>query len=95
MQLEDKFSDMGAVHDWSQFDQSDDKQEFRAAASKKLITSFGDIEAKRPEWAERGWTMQELVMSKTTFFVNEEWKPLSRPVESLGVFYHLVPYIEL
>ena len=34
-------------------------------------------------------------MSKTTFYVGSNWNPLSRPAESLGHFYYLIPFISL
>ncbi|SPJ71709.1 uncharacterized protein FTOL_01437 [Fusarium torulosum] len=80
-----------AVHDWEQF-----KGEAEVAEdSKTSIPSFKAIDGTNPEWANRAWTLQELVMSKMAYFTNSEWKSLSRPVESLGYVYPLVPLVEL
>jgi hypothetical protein len=46
------------------------------------------------EWATRGWTLQELVLSKVTYYVNSHWKNLVRPIEHIGPFYHLRPFIQ-
>ncbi|KAJ6078639.1 hypothetical protein N7467_008392 [Penicillium canescens] len=46
------------------------------------------------EWATRGWTLQELVLSKVTYYVNSHWKNLVRPIEHIGRFYHLRPFIQ-
>lgn len=46
------------------------------------------------EWATRGWTLQELVLSKVTYYVNSHWQNLVRPVEVIGPFYFLRPYIQ-
>ncbi|KAI1388954.1 uncharacterized protein F4822DRAFT_263314 [Hypoxylon trugodes] len=59
------------------------------------ITSYADIIAHKPEWSTRAWTLQELVMSKATFYVNSSWKLLSRPVEYLGPWYFLCPFVSL
>ena len=59
------------------------------------IASFSGIEDAQPEWSTRAWTLQELVMSKMTFYVNSSWQFLSRPVESLGAWYYLCPYVAL
>ncbi|KAH8812278.1 hypothetical protein F5884DRAFT_877793 [Xylogone sp. PMI_703] len=59
------------------------------------ISSFAGIEGKRPQWSERAWTLQELVLSKMTFYANSTWENLSRPVENLGSYYHLCPFLEL
>ncbi|PKY00022.1 hypothetical protein P168DRAFT_222699, partial [Aspergillus campestris IBT 28561] len=45
------------------------------------------------EWATRGWTLQELVLSKMTYFVNSHWQHLERPIEVIGPFYFLCPFI--
>jgi hypothetical protein len=80
-----------AVHDWKQF-----KGEPEIAQDSKTgIPSFKAIDGTNPEWANRAWTLQELVMSKMAYFTNSEWKSLSRPVESLGYVYPLVPLVEL
>ncbi|KAL0257941.1 hypothetical protein SLS55_007109 [Diplodia seriata] len=59
------------------------------------IDSYDDILDKEPKWSTRGWTLQELVLSKTTFYVNSAWKRLQRPQENLGPYYFLCPFIEL
>ncbi|KAK1243353.1 hypothetical protein MKX07_003981 [Trichoderma sp. CBMAI-0711] len=60
------------------------------------IQNYRDIgNGSEVEWSTRGWTLQELVMSRMTYFVNADWKLLPRPVESLGRLYHLMPYIDL
>ncbi|ETR99711.1 hypothetical protein M419DRAFT_85181 [Trichoderma reesei RUT C-30] len=60
------------------------------------IQNYRDIgNGSEVEWSTRGWTLQELVMSRMTYFVNADWKLLPRPVESLGRLYHLIPYIDL
>ncbi|OJD32814.1 uncharacterized protein BKCO1_36000105 [Diplodia corticola] len=48
-----------------------------------------------PKWSTRGWTLQELVLSKTTFYVNSAWQRLKRPQERLGHYYFLCPFVEL
>ncbi|RGP61281.1 vegetative incompatibility het-e-1 [Fusarium longipes] len=77
-----------AIRDWNLFKGETDPQQ-------PNIASFKTIEGTIPEWSNRAWTLQELVMSKMVFFTNSQWKLLSRPVESLGYVYPLVPYIEL
>ncbi|KAI1376006.1 hypothetical protein F4677DRAFT_454623 [Hypoxylon crocopeplum] len=59
------------------------------------ITSYADIITHKPEWSTRAWTLQELVMSRTTFYVNSSWELLSRPVEYLGPWYYLFPFVSL
>jgi len=54
--------------------------------------SFDKI--KDPKWATRGWTLQELVLSKMTFYVNNLWKPLSRAAEGLGPYYYHCSYLK-
>lgn len=110
VQLDTPFREADAVEDWRRFDAerggpckpTDVKpniKDFRelgqqeggsiAAGSSSLVKKY------EPEWSTRAWTLQELVMSKTTFYVNSVWSPLSRPVESLGYFYYLIPFIAL
>ncbi|KAI6777405.1 hypothetical protein HG530_001350 [Fusarium avenaceum] len=80
-----------AIRDWEQF-----KGEPEVAQDGNTgIPSFKAIDGTKPEWANRAWTLQELVMSKMAYFTNSEWKSLSRPVESLGYVYPLVPFVEL
>ncbi|KAJ5234227.1 uncharacterized protein N7469_003395 [Penicillium citrinum] len=66
------------------------------------MTSFGEIgggandEEKNKyqvEWATRGWTLQELVLSKVTYYVNSHWQNLTRPIEVLGPLYFLRPFL--
>ncbi|KAG4443331.1 hypothetical protein IFR05_001200 [Cadophora sp. M221] len=54
--------------------------------------SFDTI--KSPKWATRGWTLQELVLSKMAFYVNNLWEPLSRPAEGLGPYYYQYSYLK-
>jgi hypothetical protein len=61
----------------------------------KIISGIDEIEVYEPEWSTQTWTLQELVMSKTTYYVNSEWTPFSRPAESLGFLYYLIPFIAL
>lgn len=77
-----------AVHDWKMF------KEEEATQLVANIASFKAINDSSPEWPNRAWMLQELVMSKMAFFVKSEWEPLSRPVESLGHIYPLIPFIE-
>ncbi|OGM43503.1 hypothetical protein ABOM_008050 [Aspergillus bombycis] len=46
------------------------------------------------EWAERGWTLQELVLSKMTYYVNSRWKLLSREIDAIGPYYPVGPFLE-
>ncbi|KAN0073492.1 hypothetical protein V8E54_008712 [Elaphomyces granulatus] len=59
---------------------------------KPNFASFDEI--RTPSWATRGWTLQELVLSKITFYVNDLWEPLDRPVENLGRYYHLCSFLD-
>ncbi|KAI1411182.1 hypothetical protein F5Y13DRAFT_201409 [Hypoxylon sp. FL1857] len=59
------------------------------------ITSYAGIAVHKPEWSTRAWTLQELVMSKTTFYVNSSWELLNRPVQCFGPWYHLCPFVAL
>jgi hypothetical protein len=54
--------------------------------------SFDDV--SHPKWATRGWTLQELVLSKMTFYVNSLWQPLARSVEGLGPYYYHCLYLD-
>jgi hypothetical protein len=78
------------IQEWDRFKQGSD-----SAPPKPNITSFKSIHEVEPEWATRGWTLQELVLSKTTFYVNSSWSRLGRPVESIGPYYYLCPFIDL
>lgn len=60
-------------------------------AEEANFSSFDTIES--PVWSDRGWTLQELVLSKMTFYVNSLWQPLSRPVEGLGPYYYHSAYL--
>ncbi|KAK0611205.1 hypothetical protein B0T14DRAFT_529945 [Immersiella caudata] len=100
VQLDTNSSDADAALDWRLFQEERGREAEPLSAglsggSKKIIHGFEDIAKSKPEWSTRAWTLQELVMSKTTFYLNSEWKGLSRPVESLGYFYHLMPFIAL
>ncbi len=57
------------------------------------LASFADIRRYTPEWAEHGWTLQELVLSETTFSVNSAWELLARSIERLGHYYYIFPFI--
>jgi hypothetical protein len=63
-----------------------------ADIEKPNFASFDEI--RTPSWATRGWTLQELVLSKITFYVNDLWEPLDRPVENLGRYYHLCSFLD-
>ncbi|KAM0412792.1 hypothetical protein ACHAPD_007838 [Fusarium lateritium] len=67
----------------------------KAVEHHQAIASFRAIADDKIEWATRAWTLQELVMSKMAFFTNSEGKSLSRPVESLGYVYPLIPFINI
>ncbi|OJJ76603.1 hypothetical protein ASPBRDRAFT_27038 [Aspergillus brasiliensis CBS 101740] len=58
------------------------------------VSRFNEVKEWKPTWATRGWTLQELVLSKMTFYANADWKMLSRPVDSLGFYYHFCPFID-
>ena len=59
------------------------------------INEYFKIHENDPEWSTRAWTLQELVMSKATFYINSSWELLSRPVENLGPWYYLCPFVSL
>jgi Heterokaryon incompatibility protein (HET) len=61
-------------------------------AERPNFPSFADV--KEPNWATRGWTLQELVLSKMTFHVNSLWQPLTRSVEGLGPYYYHCSYLD-
>lgn len=61
------------------------------AAEKPNFCNFKEV--NEPNWATRGWTLQELVLSKMTFYVNSLWKPLTRPEEGLGPYYYHRSYL--
>ncbi|KAF5868363.1 uncharacterized protein Bfra_007561 [Botrytis fragariae] len=56
------------------------------------FTKFEDV--KSPKWSTRGWTLQELVLSKMAFWVNNLWEPLPRVVEGLGPYYYHCYYLQ-
>ncbi|KAH8695762.1 hypothetical protein GQ44DRAFT_832599 [Phaeosphaeriaceae sp. PMI808] len=63
-------------------------------AKRGALEHYGGIEQWEPKWSTRGWTLQELVLSKVTYYVNPNWKHLSRGVENLGQYYNLCPFID-
>lgn len=56
------------------------------------FTKFEDV--KSPNWSTRGWTLQELVLSKMAFYVNNLWEPLPRVVEGMGPYYYHCSYLQ-
>lgn len=58
------------------------------------FTQYEDIINHQVEWATRGWTLQELVLSKTTFYVNALFEPLYRDIDHIGPYYHFCRFIE-
>jgi hypothetical protein len=70
------------VDTWDHLDKTAERPNFR---------SFDRV--KKPNWATRGWTLQELVLSKMTFHVNSLWQPLARSVEGLGPYYYHCSYL--
>ncbi|PWY93568.1 hypothetical protein BO94DRAFT_621946 [Aspergillus sclerotioniger CBS 115572] len=60
----------------------------------KLIRHFWDIIKADIPWATRGWTLQELVLSKMTFYVNPDWELLDRGIDQLGSYYYVTPFME-
>ncbi|KAH6623279.1 hypothetical protein F5144DRAFT_623280 [Chaetomium tenue] len=93
VQLDTRFNEADAVKDWDRF--KAERRNGPPPDEEHNIQDFRDVKEHEPEWSTRAWTLQELVMSKTTFYVNSLWAPLSRPVESLGYFYYLIPFIAL
>ncbi|KAK4040098.1 hypothetical protein C8A01DRAFT_15996 [Parachaetomium inaequale] len=94
VQLDTRFREEDALKDWHRF-KAETNGEDKSIAEKPNLQRFEDVVGSDPEWSTRAWTLQELVMSKTTFYVNSDWEPLSRPVESLGYFYYLIPFVAL
>jgi hypothetical protein len=94
VQLDTPFNEADAVEDWGIFE-AERYGSCGPTDVKPNIADFREVKKYEPEWSTRAWTLQELVMSKTTFYVNSLWSPLSRPVESLGYFYYLIPFIAL
>ncbi|TGO44787.1 hypothetical protein BOTNAR_0743g00010 [Botryotinia narcissicola] len=64
----------------------------RKWASDSNFIKFKDV--KSPKWSTRGWTLQELVLSKMAFYVNNLWEPLPRVVEGLGPYYYHCSYLQ-
>ncbi|KAK3997890.1 hypothetical protein QBC44DRAFT_376342 [Cladorrhinum sp. PSN332] len=93
VQLDTSSNEADALNDWRRFGAEEANQHWEEPTAN--METFHTIGNHKPEWSDRAWTLQELVMSKTTFYVNSLWTPLSRPVESLGYFYHLMPFIEI
>lgn len=65
----------------------------------KVIDTFSELkkltgERKKIYWATRGWKLQELVLSRVTYYFNSNWMPLDRDVKVLGPYYNLVPFIK-
>ncbi|KAF5665087.1 vegetative incompatibility het-E-1 [Fusarium heterosporum] len=89
--LDTTFKASDAIDDWRYFKGETDAPE----SGKPTISSFETINCAEPEWANRAWTLQELVMSKMAYFTNSVWQPLSRPIENLGYTYPLIPFVEL
>ncbi|KAK5994845.1 hypothetical protein PT974_03231 [Cladobotryum mycophilum] len=86
------------VDHWIEFLPPDERLEKIGDTSYKTrspIKSYDTILENEIEWSTRGWTLQELVMSKMTYYVNSDWESLTRPVERLGRVYHLIPYIDI
>ncbi|KAL6797435.1 hypothetical protein GGI42DRAFT_330714 [Trichoderma sp. SZMC 28013] len=84
---------------WKEFlDTDGDHEKLASIPDRELdqVQSYRDIDNEPEiEWSTRGWTLQELVMSRMTYFVNADWEFLHRPVENLGRAYHLIPYIDI
>ncbi|KAL7941285.1 hypothetical protein V8C42DRAFT_181458 [Trichoderma barbatum] len=95
--LDTNWREADAIDDWLKFGRdvkAVNGKPDKAPAPSPNIGSFQEIKSTI-EWASRAWTLQELVMSKMTFFVNSKWTPLSRPIEEIGDVYSLIPFIEL
>lgn len=65
----------------------------------KAKPKFDDLittarENKKTHWATRGWTLQELVLSRVTYYFNSTYEPLERDVGCLGPYYYLAPFIK-
>ncbi|ETS74934.1 hypothetical protein PFICI_13418 [Pestalotiopsis fici W106-1] len=84
-----------AINDWKQFVKEVKGKSDVQEPGQAGIASFKAIKDSSPEWANRAWTLQELVMSKMAYFTNAGWVSLSRPIESLGYVYPLIPFIDL
>ncbi|KAK4235888.1 hypothetical protein C8A03DRAFT_17412 [Achaetomium macrosporum] len=97
VQLDTPFDEEDAVKDWHLFKdkKSAGEDSTGLGGSEPNIEGFEKVLTSELEWSTRAWTLQELVMSKTTFYANSQWTLLSRPVESLGYLYYTVPFIAL
>ncbi|KAF9766657.1 hypothetical protein IL306_000901 [Fusarium sp. DS 682] len=67
--------------------------------AEKVIHTFSELTKladgrKKIHWATRGWTLQELVLSRVTYYFNSAWTPLDRDVGVLGPYYYLAPFIK-
>lgn len=95
--LDTNWREADAIDDWLKFGRDVKKDEGNADKVQTRAPNIGSFREIKStiEWSSRAWTLQELVMSKMTFFVNSEWKPLSRPIENLGDVYPLIPFIGL
>ncbi|ESZ94397.1 hypothetical protein SBOR_5190 [Sclerotinia borealis F-4128] len=74
------------VNTWRSLDMPPDK-----LAGIPNFATFEDV--VNPKWATRGWALQELVLSKMSFYVNNIWQPLPREVEGLGPYYYHCSYL--
>ncbi|KAJ5735254.1 uncharacterized protein N7483_000379 [Penicillium malachiteum] len=61
---------------------------------KANVLEFNEIKDANIRWATRGWTLQELVLSKMTFFFNSQWAELKRTIDQLGPYYYLTPFLD-
>ncbi|KAK3306085.1 uncharacterized protein B0T15DRAFT_575293 [Chaetomium strumarium] len=97
VQLDSPSDEADAVEDWDLFEanRSTGAYQIVLGDSKPNIDGFEKIQSSKLEWSTRAWTLQELIMSKTTFYANSQWTLLSRPVESLGYLYYTIPFIAL
>ncbi|KAI5924982.1 hypothetical protein F4810DRAFT_106034 [Camillea tinctor] len=82
-----------ALVDWRTLKEETSKSDIEPKDAN--INTFDEIGSKKPEWSTRAWTLQELVMSKSTFYVNSRWARLRRPVENLGRWYYFSPFLSL
>ncbi|RAK96224.1 uncharacterized protein BO80DRAFT_238125 [Aspergillus ibericus CBS 121593] len=91
---ESRVVDGTANSDHSEDDQKGVSADQAATPRRQPVAQFEDIQDWKPVWATRGWTLQELVLSKMTFYVNADWKWLSRPIDVLGTYYHFCPFVD-
>ena len=61
-----------------------------------VVKTYEELSDSKTEvqWATRGWTLQELVLSRVTYYFNADWTHLSREIGRVGQFYYLVPFIK-